>query len=126
MTSEAMKILIVEDEALLAMSYKMALHGGACEVVGIARNAEEALRLTKEKQPEVVLMDIKLQGQVDGIEVAREILRDLKISVIYMTGNTDEETKKRALGTHPMAYLEKPVDCEKLQQLLCTNKKPAL
>lgn len=120
-----MKILIVEDEAILAMSYKMALQDGDCEVVGIAKSAVEAIRLFKEKSPQVVLMDIKLQGEVDGIDAARAMLAELDVPIVYMTGNTDEETKKRALSTNPKAYLEKPIDCDSLYQFLCTKDNSA-
>lgn len=114
-----MRILIVEDEALLAMSYKMSLEGGTCKVVGIAATAERAIAMAGRDLPDVVLMDIKLRGKVDGIEAARQIMETLHIPIIFITGNTDEETKQRALQTNPKAYLEKPIDCDELQQYLC-------
>jgi len=117
-----LRVLIVEDEALLAMSYRMALDGGGCEVVGIASNAADANIMARELAPDVVLMDIKLKGNVDGIETARHIITRYNIPVIFVTGNTDEETRKRALEVNPKGYLEKPIDCEKLQRALCMDE----
>lgn len=117
-----MRVLIVEDEALLAMSYRMALDGGECNVVGVAKSADEALRLTGKHQPDVVLMDIRLRGKLDGIEAAKTIMNTHGTAVIFVTGNTDEETRTRALSIKPKAYLEKPIDCEKLHQALCVDK----
>jgi len=116
-----LKVLIVEDEALLAMSYKMALEEGEFEVVGIASSADEAFRLSVTKKPEVVLMDITLKGELDGIDSAKFIRTNYNIPIIFITGNTDEMTKKRALEVKPRGYLEKPVDCEKLHQALCAD-----
>ena len=118
-----MKILIVEDEALLAMSYKMALNGKDCQVVGIADSSEEALKLVRELTPDVVLMDIKLKGTIDGIETAKTIMQTSSAQIIYITGNTDEHTKERALRTKPKAYMGKPIDCAKLFKLLCASKQ---
>ena len=114
-----MKILIVEDEALLAMSYRMALSEKDCEVIGIAATAEEAIRLSRQYKPEVILMDIKLKGNMDGIEAAKEILSFIEIPIIFMTGNADKKTKKRAQSINPKAYLEKPIDCEMLHKFVC-------
>ena len=114
-----MRVLIVEDEALLAMSYKMSLDGGECDVVGIAPNAEAANKMAGSLRPDVVLMDIKLEGDMDGIESARFIMEHYNIPVIFITGNTDEETRQRALKLNPSGYLAKPIDCEKLHKSLC-------
>lgn len=116
-----MKILIVEDEALLAMSYMMALEGGDCKVVGVARDAEEAVAMAAAEKPDIVLMDIKLPGGHDGVDAAREIIERFNIPIVYITSNTDEATRQRAIKTGPKAYLEKPVDCEKLHRYICLN-----
>jgi DNA-binding NarL/FixJ family response regulator len=100
----------------------MALEGGGCEVVGIASSAREAYSMAKARRPDVVLMDIKLKGREHGIESARSIIANYDIPVIFITGNTDEETKKRALQVNPAGYLEKPIDCEKLHQALCEEQ----
>lgn len=113
-----MKVLIVEDEALLAMSYKMDLEAGDYNIVGIASNADAAFRLTELHKPDVILMDIKLQGKVDGIAAAQKIMASYNIPIIYITGNIDELTKQRAMDTNPKGYMEKPVDSEKLSKLI--------
>lgn len=117
-----MRVLIVEDEAVLALSYKMALDGGGCEVIGIAASARSAIAMTEQQHPDIVLMDIRLQGQMDGIEAAEVITKSFNTPIIYMTGNTDSETRERALLTNPRAYLEKPIDCEKLHAYLCVGE----
>ncbi len=117
-----MKILIVEDESLLAMSYKMSLSLDNCEVIGIAATANEAFRLVVAHKPDVVLMDISLKGDIDGIEAAKTISDDYGIPIVFITGNTDKLTKDRALKVNPKGYLDKPINCEKLHRVLCLEE----
>ena len=112
------KVLIVEDEVLLALSYKLDLESNDCEVMGIVYSGEEAIAGVEKSRPNLVLMDIKLQGEMDGIEAAGIIMKRFNIPIIYITGNTDDVTKERALQTSPLAYLEKPVESEQLCSLI--------
>jgi len=116
------KVLIAEDEALLAMSYQMSLELKGCEVVGIATTGQQAIDMANSAAPDIVLMDIKLKGSMDGIDAAIQIKKIHNIPIIYITGNTDDRTRERAFLTHPLRYLEKPVEssllCEIIEQVM--------
>ncbi|UBF28338.1 response regulator transcription factor [Kovacikia minuta CCNUW1] len=102
------RILIVEDEILVAREIESHLHDMAHAVVGIAIDSGSALLQVAETVPDLVLMDIKLPGEQDGIAIAGEI-RDLyQIPVIYITAYADRATVERAKVTHPFGYILKP------------------
>jgi len=102
------QILIVEDEAIVAADIKGTLKGLGYDVPAIAFSGEEALRKTEELHPDVVLMDIVLRGQMDGIEAAQEIRKRFGIPVVYLTAYADEKTLTRAKITEPFGYMLKP------------------
>lgn len=116
------RVLIVEDEAILALNLKLGLEANNCNVAGIANSGETAIKKTEETKPDIVLMDIKLRGSMDGIDAALQIMKRYEVPIIYLTGNTDDLTKDRAMQSHPLRYLEKPVEsgalCETIQQAL--------
>ena len=101
-------ILIVEDEAIVAMTIEDTLHEMGYSVVGQAANAEDALRLAKDKRPDLILMDIHIQGDRDGIITAEEINARYGIPIIYLTAYSDDETIQRAAKTRPYGFLTKP------------------
>ena len=103
------KILIVDDEVVVAETIRRQLRSLGYLVVGIVGTGVEAIQLAGEHQPDVVLMDIKLKGPMDGIEAARTIQSQYAIPVIYLTAFSDEETLERARPTLPLAYLIKPL-----------------
>jgi len=103
-------LLIVEDESIVALYIKYRAELLGYEVVGIASSGEEALKLIKEKKPDLVLMDIVLKGEMDGIEAAEIIKRDYNILVVYLTAHSDKETLDRAKQTEPFGYLIKPFE----------------
>ncbi|HVG01714.1 MAG TPA: response regulator [Nitrospira sp.] len=102
------KILIVDDEVVVAEAIRRQLRSLGYLVVGIVATGVEAIQLAGEYQPDVILMDIKLKGPMDGIEAARTIQSQYAIPVIYLTAFSDEETLERARPTLPLAYLIKP------------------
>jgi CheY-like chemotaxis protein len=104
----AVRILVVEDQAIIADSIVDVLRELGYEVPAIASSAEDAARLACELQPDLVLVDIKLQGEMDGIDVASRIRTCLDAPIIYITAYSDEETLRRAKVTEPAAYLLKP------------------
>ena len=109
------KVLIVEDEALLALSYKLSLEKKNIQVTGIVATGEDAVRESERERPDVVLMDIKLGGSIDGIEAARILSVTQGVPCLFITGNADETTKNRALKlVGPLRYLVKPVDSDSL------------
>ena len=109
------RVLLVEDEFLIAMGLKRDLTEQGCEVVGVARNCAEALRLADLHRPDVALMDYKLQDEIDGATVARELLR-LGIKVVFLTGNL--EAALRDTADLPCSYFAKPLSQQDLGRVL--------
>ncbi len=104
------KILIVEDESILAMSFQQYLNSFGLNVVGVAATGEEAIRKAAEFKPDLVLMDIILKGEMDGIEAATIILQDYDIPVVYLTAHPEENILNRAKKTSPYGYITKPIN----------------
>ncbi len=102
------KILIVEDEAIIASVIAGALKKFDYEVIDILNSGEAAVAEALEKKPDLILMDIRLQGAVDGIAAAEQILEHLDIPIIYLTAYADEPTLERAKKTKPYGYIPKP------------------
>jgi PAS domain S-box-containing protein len=103
------KILIVEDEIIIALSLQECLESLGYEVPDIANSGEQAITKATQMSPDLVLMDIRLKGTIDGIEAAQEIWDTLQIPVIYVTGHSDKSTLERAKITAPFGYILKPV-----------------
>ena len=105
------KILIVEDEGIVAEDIQSRLQHRGYKVVGKAVSGEEAIQLAEDEKPDLVLMDIRLKGEMDdGIEAARQIRTRFDIPVIYLTAYADEDTIQRAKLTEPFGYLLKPFE----------------
>lgn len=116
MTGEA--ILIVEDEAIVALDLKLQLHEHGYDVMGIASSGEQALALARDRRPDLVLMDVRLQGEMDGIATARALAGDGDeggVPVIFLTAHSDPETVQRAAGVAPYGYLTKPYQSKELR-----------
>jgi signal transduction histidine kinase len=103
-------ILIVEDEGILARGLENRLRRLGYIVAGTAATGEEAIRQAGHKKPDLAIMDIKLKGEMDGIEAARIIRDRFDIPVVYLTAYGDKETLKRAKITEPYGYIRKPVE----------------
>ncbi len=103
------RILIVENEMITALDVKACLNDIGCDVAGIATTGEDAVRYAFDRAPDLVLMDICLDGDMDGISAAGMIKRRLDMPIIYMTANADNATVERARETAPHGYLNKPV-----------------
>jgi two-component system cell cycle sensor histidine kinase/response regulator CckA len=109
-TSASRKVLIVEDEALIALDLERRMKRLGFDVVGSADNCPNALELFGAAQPELVLMDIFIQGAEDGIETARAIGRLGDVPVIFITAFADSDTVRRAAAVSPYGYILKPFD----------------
>lgn len=105
---QALKVLIIEDEGLIALDIRKALSALGHEVTGIASTAEDALNLVAVNPPDLVLMDIQLQGSVDGIATAKQIAQGRDIPVIFLTAHSDRETVNRVKQADPYGYIVKP------------------
>lgn len=108
------RVLIVEDEAIIAMHLKNSLAGMGFEVAGAAQTAQEAIAKCGEVRPDLILMDIVLPGGMDGIEASTVIASSYDIPVVYITGNADMATVKRARETNPYGYVIKPINAQDL------------
>ncbi len=112
------KILIVEDEVIIAMSLQNDLKQLGYDVSGPVVNGEEAVLVAFKEKPSLILMDINLIGGMDGIDAIQKIHEKEYIPIIYMTGYSNKETKERAMKTQPLAYLEKPVNVKDVKRIL--------
>ncbi len=108
------RILVVEDESLLLEDIQERLQSFGYEVSAVAHSGEEALAGAAAAQPDVVLMDIRLKGAMDGIETARVLRERFNLPVIYLTGEADDATLARAKATEPLGYLLKPIEEKRL------------
>ncbi len=112
------EILLVDDENVINMVMQDRVEGMGHSVCGTAATGQAAIEQAGAKQPDVVIMDITLKGKMDGIEAARQIQEQLGIPVIYLTAYDDEDTRKRAGATNPIAYLVKVFDDVDLQSAI--------
>ena len=108
MPAEKINILIVEDESIVALDLANGLERDGYNITGIADNAEEAQQLFSDNEVDIVLMDVNIIGDKDGIDTAMEILKQKAVPIIYLTAFTDTATIDRIKQTHPAAFLSKP------------------
>ena len=118
MKKENITLLLVEDEAITALSLRSELVQLGYEVIGIISTGTEAVQKACSHEPSAILMDINLIGAMNGVEAVEKIYEHTAIPVIYMTGYSNSEIKERALRTGPLAYLEKPVNIYDIKALL--------
>lgn len=109
------KILVVEDEIIIAMEIEDRLDSLGYEVVDMVSSGAEAIQAAVEMPPDLVLIDIMLKGSMDGIEVASQMQARFHIPVIYLTAYADENTLQRAKTSRPFGYLVKPFEKRELQ-----------
>jgi CheY-like chemotaxis protein len=103
-------IFIVEDERIVAEDLKRMLERLGYSVVGSESSGEEALKKIEETKPQLVLMDIRIHGPLDGIDVAEHVFVQFDIPVVYLTAYADDITVDRAKGTLPLGYILKPFE----------------
>jgi len=110
-----LRVLVVEDEFFISLDTKALLHSMGHTVVAIAVSADQAVRMAGLEKPDVVLMDIRLAGTRDGIDAAEEILSRFGVSSIFVTANSDPQTRRRAQAVQPLDFLEKPLTEQRLR-----------
>ncbi|MGI0489877.1 ATP-binding protein [Pantanalinema rosaneae CENA516] len=108
--SSSTRILIVEDETIVATDVQECLENLGYLVPAIAVSGEEAIRKATELHPDLILMDIRLRGELDGIQAAEQIWKALQIPIVYATGYSDRHTLRRATGTAAFGYVLKPLE----------------
>jgi len=109
------KILLVEDDDIVARVAIWRLQKIGYEVCGRATNSADALSLAREHHPDLILMDINIEGPHDGIETAKMLKKITDARLVYLTSQTDDETVERAVGTHPAGFIAKPFDTKDLK-----------
>lgn len=107
---QAKRILIVEDESITARYIEIKLLEMDCTVLGKYGNGEQAFAAALELQPDLILMDVILDGGMDGIQTAEKILQHLDVPIVYLTASSDEETISRLMKTQPHGFIIKPFD----------------
>lgn len=112
------KILIVEDETLTAMMLEAYIQEKGYASAGLCSTGEEAVRGAVEEEPDLILMDFRLSGEMDGMEAARLINRELPTPIIIMSGYTENIVFERAAEYRPAAFLSKPVDFQQIDDIL--------
>lgn len=113
---DRLRVLIVEDEALIALDTEDALTAAGCEIVGWANRCRNALEIARVKRPDLVIMDIALAGRRDGIEAAHLLRRDYNIPTLFTTSQASDDLIARAAGARPLGWLMKPVARTQLVQ----------
>jgi CheY-like chemotaxis protein len=112
------RALVVEDDMILAMINRKYLEKIGCMVVASVTNGAAAMDAVKEHNPDFVLMDIRLDGELDGIETIRSIRKFSQVPVIYVSGNSEPAIKERAEQTQMHGFLIKPLDFGSLKLLV--------
>jgi CheY-like chemotaxis protein len=116
--SNGFKILVVEDEAIIAMDIQSILRKMGFDDPEIVFSGEESVEKVASRKTHLVLMDIKLKGKLDGIQAAKQIFYQYHVPVVYITAFGDEPTLKRANGTVRFGYITKPFEEGELQSTI--------
>lgn len=120
-----MRVLIVEDEYLIAWAAEMCLEDAGHEVTGIADSFETAVRLAEDTRPDLVLMDIVLTSERDGVDAALAIRERFGIASLFTSANQDHDNMTRASAADPVGWLPKPYAPERLVQRIAEVARPS-
>jgi two-component system, response regulator PdtaR len=113
------KIVLIEDERILAMTLKFELARKGYTVLATAGSGAEAIAAVREHAPEILIMDISINGEMTGIDAANAISEFARTPVVFLTGESDADTRTRALATpHARGYLTKPMNIIELEAVL--------
>src|SRR5581483_10575707 len=112
------RIMIVEDERIVAKDLQFRLEGLGYQVAAMASDGQDAIRQAKTARPDLVLMDIRIEGEMDGIQTAEVIRNDFDLPVVFLTAYADEATLSRAKITEPFGYILKPFEERELQSTI--------
>jgi two-component system, response regulator PdtaR len=112
------KVLIVEDETFSVISLEHLCRDWGYEVCKSAATGEEAVIRAEEDRPDIIIMDINLAGELDGIEAAKQITGLYKTAFIFFTGYSDESLKKESEKLNTIAYIQKPVNFDHLKTII--------
>lgn len=119
-----LRILLVEDEAMIAMCLQMQLENAGYEICQTVATGQEAIAAARRESPDILLMDIRLAGELDGIEAASRIKDFCPAPVIFITGYSDPGLRERALQLEPLGFFIKPLKIEELQTTINSHFQP--
>ncbi|MFC5067577.1 response regulator [Flaviflagellibacter deserti] len=111
-------VLVVEDEAIIALDLACSIEQLGYRVLGPASNGADAQRIARTERPDLLLMDVSIQGSTDGIDTARLITDEFPAYVVFLTAHSDEATRRRAENVRPKAFLAKPCTARQMQSVL--------
>lgn len=117
-----MRILIIEDNAIQALSLQMIVKRFGFSEVEKVFSAQEAMEYIEEFKPDLMLVDINLGSKISGIDIVKKAQKKRKVQVMYISGNSDSHHKKIADETNHIGYLIKPIDPIKLEKVLKENQ----
>jgi CheY-like chemotaxis protein len=112
------RILIVEDDMILALVLKKNIEKLGYTVLDIYSSGYDAIQAVAQQLPDLIIMDIKLMGSIDGIQTMIEIRKFSEIPVIYVSGNSDDVVKEQAEKTESSGFMSKPIDLPNLENLI--------
>lgn len=119
----APKILILESQMIIAADVSLQLSKLGYNVIGINTRPEDVLKTIQNNRPDIVIMNIEMQGEMDGLKIARSLLETHQIPVIFLSANTDKEIFKELIDTQPYAFITKPFDNKDLKRGIETTLK---
>jgi signal transduction histidine kinase len=111
---DQIKVLICEDESLVALDLQRQIQNMGHQVLGIASNSDRAIELVKHDRPDIVVMDVHLDGEVSGTALAKVLGQQFELPSIFLTGDSDSDTIEAADASYPLGYLIKPVQADQL------------
>jgi len=114
MEEKKLKILIVEDEVIIAMRLELFFQRRGFEVIGAVTTGEDAITKALSEKPDVVMMDINLRGNLSGLDAGEAIHKEIAIPIIFVTGYSDEVLRERANKLNPLGYFMKPINMYEL------------
>jgi CheY-like chemotaxis protein len=112
------KVLVVEDEALVAMLLTKNLKSMGFDVCGTIASGEEAIQATRIKKPDIIIMDRRLAGKLDGLDASRQIRQFSQIPIVFVTGYIDEKINQEISLIQPAMYLVKPVPINEIKSAI--------
>jgi CheY-like chemotaxis protein len=116
----SLRIVVVEDDVFIRLDLMTHLRAGGHTVVGTAASASAAVQLAERERPELVLMDVRLVGEGDGIEAATQIWQRFAIRSLFVSANLDAAARAKAAAANPVGYLEKPFTAHSLLAAVAT------
>lgn len=119
------RLLVVEDEFVTAMLLQKTLRAAGYEVCGLASTGPKAIEKAEAERPDVILMDICLAGEMNGIEAAREIQKRAPVPIIFVSAYADTEIVQQAEALRPLAFLSKPVTCHNIKPIIDSTLRKA-